>query len=698
VSTETTAQDLLIEIGTEELPPSALSRLSAAFASQFADQLAEHVLAYGAIEAFATPRRLALIVRGLATRQPDREEIRRGPALKAAFDATGAPTKAALGFARSCGVDVAALAREETAKGQWLAHRSVQHGADTAALLPALTSAALGQLPIPKRMRWGDGDVTFVRPVHWVCMRFADAAVPGEVLGVAIGTETHGHRFHAPAAIAIATPDDYAPALRRAYVEPDFNVRREAIRDQVLASARSVGGQASIPDDLLDEVTALCEWPVALLGHFDEAFLDVPAGALIETMQHHQKYFPVHSADGGLLPYFVAVSNIDSRQPDVVRAGNERVIRPRFSDARFFWEQDLRTPLADLQPALERVVFQHKLGSIADKSRRVAAASRHIAAQLEYDAVLAERAALLAKCDLVTAMVGEFASLQGIMGRHYAERSGETPCVAAAMEEHYLPRHAGDRLPASECGRVLALADKLDTLVGIFAIGERPTGVKDPYGLRRAAIGVLRILIETPLALDLRALLDNAAEAFPASVGAPAAVAETYAYVMERLRSYYAEQGIEAEVIDAVMAVDASAPSDFDRRVRAVTAFTQLEAADALAAANKRIANILKKSEPVPTDVALDGGLLREAAEQRLAERVAALRERVAPMLETAEYTEALAALAELRPDVDRFFDQVMVNAEDPALRANRLMLVRDVLALFSSIADISRLRGGEQG
>jgi len=698
VSTKHTALDLLVEIGTEELPPTALAGLSAAFAERLAAQLREQSLPHGDIRPFATPRRLALIVRALASRQPDREHVRRGPAVQAAFDAQGAPTKAALGFARSCGVEVAALEREDTDKGQWLVHCSIQTGDTTDKLLPGLVAAALGQLPIPKRMRWGDSDVAFVRPVHWVCMRFGGAAVAGEVLGVPIGSTTRGHRFHAPDAVTVAGADDYEAILRSAYVEPDFAIRRTAIREQVSASARSVDGEASIPERLLDEVTALCEWPVALLGHFDEAFLDVPAEALVETMQHHQKYFPVHAADGELLPYFVTVCNIESREPDVVRAGNERVIRPRFSDARFFWEQDLRSPLADLQPALERVVFQHKLGTVADKSRRVAAASRDIAARLGYDVALAERSALLAKCDLVTAMVGEFASLQGVMGRHYAEHSGEDPCVAAAMEEQYLPRHAGDRLPDSECGRVLALADKLDTLVGIFAIGERPTGVKDPYGLRRAAIGVLRILIETPLPLDLRTLLRDTAEAFPASVPAQAAVEETYGYVMDRLRSYYAEQGIGADVIDAVMAVDAAAPSDFDLRVRAVTRFSQLEAAAALAAANKRIANILKKSPTQAQEATLDADLLHEDAERRLAESVAALRERIAPLLDTGDYAEALAALAQLRADVDRFFDTVMVNAEDPSLRANRLALVRDVLALFSSIADIGRLRGAESG
>ncbi len=697
MNTEEVARDFLVEIGTEELPPTALSRLSTAFSEQFAVQLAAHALTHGAVEQLATPRRLALLVRHLATRQPDRESIRRGPAVKAAFGADGEPTKAAAGFARFCGVAVAALEREETDAGSWLVHRSLHEGQATATLLPELVNAALGQLPIPKRMRWGDGDVTFVRPVQWICMRFGEAPIAGTVLGMPIGTETRGHRFHHPGAIPIARPDDYVPALRGAYVEPDLDTRRNAIRAQVMALAASVGGEASIPDDLLDEVTALCEWPVALLGHFDEAFLEVPAEALIETMQHHQKYFAVRGSDGKLLPHFITVSNIESRAPDVVRAGNERVIRPRFSDARFFWEQDLRTPLADRQPALERVVFQHRLGSVADKSRRVARSCRAIAQRLGHDPVLAERAALLAKCDLVSAMVGEFASLQGIMGRHYAARSGEDPCVVAAMEEQYLPRYAGDHLPGSPCGRVLALADKLDTLVGIFAIGERPTGVKDPYGLRRAAIGVLRILIETPLALDLRRLLKDAAAAFPDSIAAASAVDETYAYVMERLPGYYADQGIEGDAIEAVMAVDVSTPSDIDRRVRAVSAFSRLDAASALAAANKRIANILRKSGVDTGGMQLNEGLLAEAAEQRLAAAVAELDRRVAPMLETGDYTEALSALAALRPAVDGFFEKVMVMVDDPALQANRLALMDRVLTLFRSIADISRLRVAEQ-
>ncbi|MCG6941225.1 MAG: glycine--tRNA ligase subunit beta [Thiohalocapsa sp.] len=691
------AQDLLIEIGTEELPPTALLRLSESFTEEVRRQFDAHGLTHGSIESFATPRRLSLLVRELATRQPDREDVRRGPAVKAAFDAEGQPTKAALGFAKSCGVEVSELAREETDKGAWLVHRRAETGQATQDLLPELAANALGKLPIPKRMRWGAGEVSFVRPVQWVCAVFGDKAVPGTLMGVEIGNQTYGHRFHHPQPITIETPTDYAASLRRAHVEPEFAARRESIYEQVKALAASVDGEASMPSDLLDEVTALCEWPVAVLGHFDEAFLEVPAEVLIETMQQHQKYFSLVGKNGMLLPYFVAVSNIESRSPDVVRAGNERVIRPRFSDARFFWEQDLRVPLGERRETLERVVFQHKLGSVAEKSRRVASVARQIAEMLGYDASLVERAAQIAKCDLVTAMVGEFAVLQGTMGRYYASRSGEDPCVVAAMEEQYLPRQAGDRLPDTECGRVLALADRLDTLVGIFAIGERPTGVKDPYGLRRAAIGVLRILIETPLALDLRGLLNDAAAAFPAEIQASLAVPDAYAYIMERLRGYYAEQGVGADAIEAVMAVDASVPSDFDKRVRAVTDFAGLEAASALSAANKRIANILKKSDVEAGHVAVAQDLLSEPAERALADQVEALRERITPMLKLGDYSAALTALAELRADVDRFFDDVMVMAEDSSLRANRVALVQAVGELFSSIADISRLRVGEQ-
>ncbi|KAA6187481.1 glycine--tRNA ligase subunit beta [Thiohalocapsa marina] len=686
---------MLVEIGTEELPPTALKRLSEAFADQLSTQLTEQRIGHGNLERFAAPRRLAVIIQDVQVRQPDQETLRRGPALAAAFDAQGQPSKAALGFARSCGVEVDALDREQTDKGEWLCFRQQATGERTLTLLPALVEAALGRLPIPRRMRWGDGDAEFVRPVHWVCGLLGAEPVPGRVLGLDIGTGSRGHRFHHPDRVQIPRPEAYAEALRAASVEPSLELRRQAIREQVLQLAASVHGHADLPDDLLDEVAALCEWPTALLGRFDADFLQVPAEVLIETMQKNQKYFPVFDDTGALMPWFITIANIRSRDPDLVRAGNERVIRPRFADARFFWEQDRKTPLADRRDALGSVVFQHKLGSLLDKSRRVAGLSRHIAGLLDYDQDEAERAAELAKCDLVTAMVGEFASLQGTMGRYYAQHDGERPGVVAAMEEQYLPRHAGDRLPTSDAGRTLALADKLDTLVGIFAIGQRPTGVKDPYGLRRAAIGVLRILIETPLALDLKDLLWQAAFGYRGVVEAEDAVTQVFDYMMERLPGYYGDMGVAAEVVDAVLSLGPQVPSDIDRRILAVAAFRQLEAAEALSAANKRIRNILKKSgdgiaADIDTTVRPEG--LQEEAERRLAQGVEQMRARLAPMHAAQDYEGMLRTLAGLREDVDQFFDQVMVMTDDAELRRNRLALLRSLEQLFLLTADISRL------
>jgi glycyl-tRNA synthetase beta chain len=697
--TDTTPQDLLVEIGTEELPPTALRGLSDALHQGLIARLDEHRLSHGDSEAFCAPRRLAVLIHDLSRRQPDQETMRRGPAVTAAFDADGNPTKAALGFARSCGVEVADLDREETPKGAWLAFRKVEQGRDAAALLPSLVEQALGALPIPKRMRWGSGDAEFVRPVHWVCMLFGDQRVPGQVLGIETGTSTRGHRFHHPGLIPLDAAGDYAERLRgQGRVEAAFAARRERISDQVQALAEQTGGQARMDDALLDEVTSLCEWPVAFLGGFDPSFLEVPAEALVETMQKNQKYFPLLSADGSLLPYFIGVANIESQDPDVIRAGNERVIRPRFADAKFFWEQDLKTPLGDLAPRLDGVIFQHKLGSIGAKMARVADLGAAIADQLGVSAELVRRAAGLAKCDLVTLMVGEFASLQGIMGRYYAERSGEDHCVVAAIEEQYLPRHAGDRLPESPCGQILALADRLDTLVGIFAIGQRPSGVKDPYGLRRAAIGVLRILIETPLPLDLKALLQQAADAYPAEISADKVVDEVVGYCLERLDRYYGDQGISADTVEAVLGVAPTSPSDIDRRIRAVDTFRGLPEAASLAAANKRLRNILKKlPEADRAEVALDSARLTDPAEQRLADRIGTLSAEVEPLIEAGDYEATLRALSALRDDVDAFFDDVMVMVDDDALRHNRIALLRALEGPFLRVADISRLQPGRE-
>ncbi len=686
-------RDLLIEIGVEELPPKALSSLALAFEQGLREGLEKAGLASGALHPFATPRRLAARIENLPARQADRRLERRGPALSAAFDAAGNPTRAAEGFARSCGVTVAELQRQETDKGVWLVHVSTEPGAATVELIPGLVETALAGLPIPKRMRWGDRDNEFVRPVHWVVLLFGDEVIPATLMGVPAGRETRGHRFHHPQPIRLNSPADYARQLADpGRVIADFAERREAIRAQTEALAAELGGQAVIKPELLDEVTALVEWPVALAGNFDRRFLQVPAEALICTMQDHQRYFPVVDARGWLLPHFITIANLESRDPAQVRAGNERVIRPRFSDAEFFWNQDRKQPLATHLAGLKQVVFQQRLGTLADRSERVAALARYVASHGRGNPDWADRAARLAKCDLLTQMVQEFPELQGIMGRYYALHDGEAPEVAQAQEEQYLPRFAGDRLPATTTGRALALADRLDTLVGIFAIGQAPSGARDPFALRRAALGVLRILIEGELDLSLPALLEQAAAQFEPALRADAAVETVLSFILDRLRGYYLEQGVRLDTFEAVLECRPARPLDFDRRVRAVGAFRELPEAASLAAANKRIRNILKKVETtLPFAVRLD--LLVEDAEQALAACLAELSSEVTPLMETGLYGEALTRLAGLREPVDAFFDQVLVMAEDPALRDNRIALLNELSSLFLRVADFSRLQ-----
>ena len=689
----TDARDLLIEIGTEELPPKALFALAEAFEQGTRAGLEKAGLASGAIQRFATPRRLAVLIERLPVRQPDRQIERRGPALSAAFGADGKPTKAAEGFARSCGVTIADLQRQETDKGAWLVHLSVEPGAATADLIPGIVLAALAGLPIPKRMRWGDRDDEFVRPVHWAVLLFGDEVIPATLLGVAAGRETRGHRFHHPQPIRIAAPADYAQQLAsEGRVIADFAERRAAVRAQAEAVAAELRGVAVIKPELLDEVTALVEWPVALAGNFERRFLDVPAEALISTMQDNQRYFPVVDARGRLLPHFITLANLESRDPAQVRAGNERVIRPRFSDAEFFWNQDRKQPLAARMDDLKHVVFQQRLGTLADKSARVAALARFIASHGHGNPDWAERAARLAKCDLLTQMVQEFPELQGIMGRYYALHDKEASEVAQALEEQYLPRFAGDRLPETATGRALALAERLDTLTGIFAIGQAPSGARDPFALRRAALGVLRILIEGQLDLDLLTLLERAAAGFDPTLRAGHAVEIVFEFAMERLRGYYLEQGARLDTFEAVLDCRPTRPLDFDRRVWAVGAFRELPEAVSLAAANKRIRNILKKVETVlPFEVRPD--LLVEDAEQALAGRLVELSSEVIPLMEAGLYGDALTRLASLREPVDAFFDQVLVMAEDPALRDNRLALLNELGSLFLRVADFSRLQ-----
>ena len=711
-------RDFLVEVGTEELPPKALRGLAEAFTTGMRAGLAKAALGHGDVLSFATPRRLAVLVKRLAARQPDQDIKRRGPPVSAAFDAAGQATRAARAFAESCGTSVENLQRLDEGKGPFLFFVGIRPGAAAVELLPELVQAALDALPIPRRMRWGSGNAAFVRPVHWVVMLYGRDVVPATLLETPAGNLTRGHRFHAPKPLRVTAPTSYERALReRGYVLADFAARRELIRERVTATATELGGRPLISAALLDEVTALVEWPVPLAGRFEERFLRLPREVLISTLQDHQRYFPVEDSRGRLLPCFITVSNIESRDPSKVREGNERVVRPRLADAAFFWDQDRKQPLASRREALDAVTFQAKLGSVGDKTRRVRALAGEIAAAGNGDRAAAERAAELCKCDLLTAMVGEFPELQGVMGTYYALADGETAEVAASIREHYLPRGAGDDLPATATGVALAIADKLDTLAGIFAIGEKPTGTKDPFGLRRAAIGVLRILIEKRLDLDLQrfgaralALVRADIERIASQTGKPTVVssaervaAEIYEYIMERLRAYYLEgaagqaasgaTAMTTEMFDAVLATKPASPLDFDARLKALSAFLELPESASLTAANKRIANILRKAGENPP-LEIDVGNLREAAEVRLFDSMRALRDAVSAATAQREYGNALGRLAQLRPAVDAFFDSVLVMDDDPKLRANRLALLAQMHGLFAGVADLSRLPG----
>ncbi len=714
-------RDFLFEIGTEELPPKSLRALSQALEAEFRTRFAKAELGHGALRSFATPRRLALLAENLAEKQPDRKIERFGPALAAAFDEQGAPTPAALGFARSCGVAVEELGQAQRQGATKLCYSKQEPGAATLALLPELAQSALAALPIPKRMRWGSSRAEFIRPVHWAVLLFGEEVVPASILGVGAGNTTFGHRFHCSEPIELTCPADYEQALEtRGRVIADFDKRRNRIRslvekqvthlkrsipersgDQekrtlVLDGEDQIQARVAMDENLLDEVCGLVEYPVALTGAFDPKFLELPDEALILTLKHHQKCFVLEDGEGRLLPNFVAVSNIESRDPKVVIRGFERVIRPRLEDARFFFETDKARSLSSRRSELEKVVFQEELGTIADKSRRIASLSRHIAEKLSFEPDAALRAAALGKCDLVSLMVGEFAELQGLMGACYARNDGEPEAVATAIFEQYLPRHTGDRLPASPAGQVLALAEKLDTLAGLFAIGQPPTGSRDPFALRRAALGVLRILIEGELALDLVAMIDQAVTGYekyaPQLKPASACRRQLYEFIFDRLRAWYQDADIDARIYLCVRAVEPPSPLDFHRRVEAVADFSGRPEAAALAAANKRVSNLLEKSGAEAGAAAVDEQNLRAAAETALFSRLAQLRDEVAPLFAAGNYQEGLTRLAGLGGDVDRFFDEVMVMVDEPALRANRLRLLRELRSLFLRVADISLL------
>lgn len=685
--------DFLVEIGTEELPPRALKELIGSFGESIRKGVQHAGLAYkGEIQVFASPRRLAVRIESLDARSVDEKTRSLGPAVSQAFDHEGNPTPAAIGFARKCGVDVKDLGKVETDKGLQLCHEGVKPGSPTIVLMPGIVEKALQELPIPKRMRWGVRRSEFVRPVHWLVMLYGSEVIDCEILEQRAGRITRGHRSHANGELGIASPADYQAVLRDHYVEACFTLRREKIVAQVEALAAGLGGKAVIEGDLLDEVTGLVEWPVALAGKFEERFLEVPQEALISSMSEHQKYFHVVDGNGRLIPYFITVSNIESCDPAQVIDGNERVIRPRLTDAAFFYQTDLKTSLAARRERLKTIVFQAQLGTLYEKTARVANLATRIAGLAGGNAGWAMRAGELSKADLLSNMVLEFDSMQGIAGSYYAAHDGEPPEVAQAIREHYLPRFAGDDVAKSLTGCAVAIADRIDTLVGIFGIGQIPSGSKDPFALRRASIGVLATLLKAGLDLDLRALIMSAAEQYGDVIKAKDTEVQVLDYIIERLRAICQDEGIATETFNAVQAKGLSNPLDMYRRVLAVHHFTSLPEAESLAAANKRVSNLLAKSDQAEIPDTVDSCKLQEPAEQKLAALLTQKTVDVAPLLARGDYQAVLTALAELRFPVDAFFDGVMVMVEDAGLRANRLALLVRLRSLFLQVADVAQL------
>ena len=684
----TATADLLIELGSEELPPKALKTLSDAFTAQMKQGLEQNDLGFAEITPYATPRRLAMKVAALEVQQQDKEVERRGPAVQAAFDQSGNPTKAAEGFARSCGTTVDQLETLETDKGSWLVFRSVQQGKKASDIIPGLIEQALNKLPIPKRMTWGAEKVAFVRPVHWLVVMQGSEVIPCEVLGLASGNTTYGHRFHHPDPVVIDSAGSYAQQLQSAYVMADFAGRKQLIEAQVTELAKNkTSGQASIDPDLLDEVTGLVEWPVPLMGNFDQEFLEVPQEALISAMQEHQKYFPVLDDNGKILPHFITVSNIESRDPQKVISGNERVIRPRLSDARFFFETDKKKTLDEHNEPLKNVVFEAQLGTVYEKSERVATLASSIAAKTGANGEWAKRAGLLSKADLSTEMVGEFPDLQGIMGYYYGLHQNEPEEVARALDEQYLPRFAGDAIPDTATGAAVAIADKLDTLVGILGIGKHPTGDKDPFGLRRLALGLLRIIVGKAYDIDLVEIIAEAKTLYGDKLSNHNVADDALKFLQGRYMTWYQEEGVSTDIIKAVLNVNPTRPLDFQQRVHAVQQFKTLPEAEALAAANKRVGNILAKSETDLSAASVDEALFSEAQEKAL---YAAVKQE---STKGSDYQATLMSLAKLKTPIDDFFDHVMVNADDSKIKNNRLALLQQLHQLFINIADISQLQ-----
>ena len=687
-----TTQNFLVEIGTEELPPKALKTLATSFADNVEAELNQAGLSFDKIEWFAAPRRLAVKVLNLATQQPSKEIEKRGPAVSAAFDAEGKPTKAAEGWARGCGITVEQAERIATDKGEWLVHRAKIEGQPTKNLLNDIVANALAKLPIPKPMRWADKTVQFIRPVHTVTMLLGDELIEGEILGVASARTIRGHRFLGEKEFEIQHADQYPQLLRdKGSVVADFNERKAEILAKSQAKATALGGVADIEESLLEEVTSLVEYPNVLAAKFEERFLEVPAEALVYTMKGDQKYFPIYDKDGKLLPHFIFVSNINPEDPTAIIEGNEKVVRPRLTDAEFFFKTDLKQKLVDRLPRLETVLFQQQLGTLKDKTDRIEQLAGEIAKQIGADEAKAKRAGLLSKCDLMTNMVFEFTDTQGVMGMHYARHDGEDEEVAVALNEQYMPRFAGDELPKSLVASAVALADKFDTLTGIFGIGQAPKGSADPFALRRAALGALRIIVEKNLPLDLEDLVKKSTALFGDKLTNQNVVTDVVDFMLGRFRAWYQDEGIAVDVIQAVLARRPTRPADFDARVRAVSHFRTLDSAEALAAANKRVSNILAKADAAIGEINLAACV--EPAEKALAEAVLALRTEVQPLIAKGDYTAVLDKLANLRAPVDSFFDNVMVNAEEPALRQNRLAILNTLQGLFLQVADISVLQ-----
>lgn len=685
-------QNFLIELGTEELPPTALRTLAEAFASQFDAQLKDADLSHHGITWYASPRRLALKVAALSDRQPDKVVEKRGPAVSAAFDADGNPTKAAMGWARGNGIDVSEAERLKTDKGEWLLYRQHVPGQAIDALLPVLADNALSKLPIPKPMRWGDKDTQFIRPVKTLVMLYGDTLIKGTILGVASDRVIRGHRFMGESSLTLDHADQYPERLEReGKVMADYEKRKALIIKDAKAAADAVGGIAELDEDLVEEVTSLVEWPVVLTASFEDKFLKVPSEALVYTMKGDQKYFPVYDANGELLPKFIFVSNIESKDPAQVISGNEKVVRPRLADAEFFFDTDRKRPLIDRLPELDSAVFQKQLGTIKDKTDRITALAGQIAERIGADKSHTERAGQLAKCDLMTSMVFEFTETQGVMGMHYARHDGEPEAVALALNEQYWPRFAGDKLPTTPVSSALAMADKMDTIVGIFGIGQAPKG-SDPFALRRAALGVLRIIVENGYQLDLVDLIRDAKAQYDDRLTHKEVEADVLDFMLGRFRAWYQDMGYSVDIIQAVLARRPTKPADFDSRVKAVSHFRSLEEAEALAAANKRVGNILAKYDgELPSSV--DTSLLQEDAEKALADVVAEKVAAVKPLFADSDYQGALTELAQLRTPVDTFFDNVMVMADDPALKANRLAMLHLIREQFLNVADISVLQ-----